>query len=495
MMNKKNKNFPRYTGIYAVIALLIIIGTVGRFLYGILSEADKGTITAKTTFSYFAKYLISASEKEEFAEKAYREKAEKLAEALELKGFVISDSEERILLSWSKDKETVSRNESEKILMKSDSFFVKNFTAEINVKTKQNPTKAVTINAAVPTLNGETIYILARNCFFVIFAVLLLTLIIILTQSLFFSGERIYADIPIHTDGNLKNEKFEKTENTAPFASSTENNLQIAPLYGADGFDENADKIQKQEYTLEDLNDLAITKKFPYEEHSGEVVDTVETIEPAEPEELREDFTNNSDEHAENAIPAYSNNVDGQTILNLNLEDNLIEEKISITEYSQITGLPIQKELNKVLEAELKNAAAAEKESAFSIIKLKDFTIESLIAQKIAEMLIGLIKLRDMIFEFEDDGFAVILQDTDLDQGMKKCEEIYNGIKNILDSYNISEPVMIGLTTRSGRLVSAERMIEEASAAVTRAISGNNDPIVAFRVNTEKYRKFIAETA
>lgn len=494
MMNKENKDFSRYTGIYAVIAALIIIGTVGRFVYGILSEADKGTITAKTTFAYFAKYLISASEKEEFAETAYREKAEKLAAALELKGFVISDSQEHILLSWSKDTETASKNESEKIIIKPDSFFVKNFTAEINVKTKQSPEKAVTITAAVPTLNGETIYILARNCFFVIFAVLLLTLIIILTQSLFLSGDKIYADIPIHKNGNSEHESFEETEN-ADLTSEPTDNLYASRLYGTSASRENAEKIQKKEYTLEDLNDLAITKKFPYEEYAAETIETVETIDPAEPEELHnEDFTNESPTHTINTMPAYSNfNV--HTASHLNLKDNLIEEKIAITEYSQITGLPIQKNLHKVLEAELKNAAAAETESAFSIIKLKDFTVESLIAKKIADMLIDLVKLRDMVFEFEDDGFAVILQDTGLDQGMKKCEEIYTGIKNILDEYNISEPIMIGLTTRSGRLVSAERMIEEAAAAVTRAINGNNDPIVAFRVNTEKYRNFISETA
>lgn len=493
MMNKKNKDFSRYTGMYAVIAALIIIGTVGRFMYGILNEADKGSTTAKTTFTYFAKYLISISETEEFAEKAYREKAEKLAAALELKGFVISDSEERMLLSWSKNTETVSRNESEKIIIKPDSFFVKNFTAEINVKTKQSLTKAVTINAAVPTLNGETIYILARNCFFVIFAVLLLTLIIILTQNLFLSGEKMYADTPTHINGNLKNENFEEIDYAAPLENKPINNRHISPLYGTSASIENADTIQKKEYTLEDLNDLTITKKFPYEDYSAEAI---ETIEPLEPEELHnEAVTNESATHTMNTIPAYGNNFDAQKTLNLNLEDNLIEEKISITEYSQITGLPIQKELHTVLEAELKNAAATEKESAFSIIKLKGFTIESLIAKKVADMLIDLIKFRDMVFEFEDDGFAVILQDTDLDGGMKKCEEIYTGIKNILDAYNISEPIMIGLTTRSGRLVSAERMIEEAAAAVMRAINGNNDPIVAFRVNTEKYRKFIAETA
>ena len=76
---------------------------------------------------------------------------------------------------------------------------------------------------------------------------------------------------------------------------------------------------------------------------------------------------------------------------------------------------------------------------------------------------------------------------------MKKAEEIYKGAKNILTEYDISKSVSIGITTRTSRLISAGRMIEEAHAAVNRAIKNNDDPIVAFRVNPEKYREFISD--
>ncbi len=67
------------------------------------------------------------------------------------------------------------------------------------------------------------------------------------------------------------------------------------------------------------------------------------------------------------------------------------------------------------------------------------------------------------------------------------------GIIRIMDEYNISEPIAIGLTTRSGRLIDANRMMEEARAAIARAIQSADDPIVAFRVNPKKYREFISE--
>ena len=98
-----------------------------------------------------------------------------------------------------------------------------------------------------------------------------------------------------------------------------------------------------------------------------------------------------------------------------------------------------------------------------------------------------------MIFEFDKNGFAAILQDTNLDEAMKKAEEIFKGTKSILTEYDVLKPISIGITTRTSRLISSERMIEEAQAAVSRAINNNEDPIVAFRVNPEKYREFISD--
>ena len=51
----------------------------------------------------------------------------------------------------------------------------------------------------------------------------------------------------------------------------------------------------------------------------------------------------------------------------------------------------------------------------------------------------------------------------------------------------------LGLTTRAGRIIPAYRMVEEAVAAINKAVVPGSDPIVAFRVNAEKYRKCLAQ--
>jgi len=47
-----------YIGIYAAIALLIIVGTFSWFVYGIIRDSDTGAEEAKSTFAYFANRIF-----------------------------------------------------------------------------------------------------------------------------------------------------------------------------------------------------------------------------------------------------------------------------------------------------------------------------------------------------------------------------------------------------------------------------------------------------
>ena len=53
-----------YIGIYAVIALLIILGTFSWFVFGIIKDSDAGAEEARSIFAYFAKQIIVSAEKE-----------------------------------------------------------------------------------------------------------------------------------------------------------------------------------------------------------------------------------------------------------------------------------------------------------------------------------------------------------------------------------------------------------------------------------------------
>ena len=50
----------------------------------------------------------------------------------------------------------------------------------------------------------------------------------------------------------------------------------------------------------------------------------------------------------------------------------------------------------------------------------------------------------------------------------------------------------IGLSSRSGRLIDADRLIFETNEALEKALTDPSSNIIAFRSNPEKYRAYIA---
>ena len=471
-----------YIGIYAAIALLIIVGTFSWFVYGIIKDSDTGAEEAKSTFAYFAKQIIISSEKENFAQSEYNQRLYALADELEIKAFVISKPSKSIVISWPKDSNLISYDEGGNFVIKPASLFIKNHSGKINVKTMKSYDTELILTTSIPTLKPAVIYLRIRSAFFIILAVTILTVIIILSTSLTHTQDRVYADInkrafedDFKDDGGFspktyakENKYYETEEEVYPHdytEAKKEDESRLKPVEDIkSGKDEDI-------YGLEDLDNLKITQQFPYE--AGK--------ETALKEEKGIAYVSSDSEEYNDVKASSFGTVNAEAI-----------EKVRGL-YSPITGISWQEYLPEYLESELRRAASSEQDIALVIMKLEDFTLESMIGKKISALLIDFIKFRDMIFEFDNNGFAAILQDTNLDEAMKKAEEIYKGTKNILTEYDISKSVSIGITTRTSRLISAGRMIEEAQAAVNRAIKNNEDPIVAFRVNPDKYREFISD--
>lgn len=470
-----------YIGIYAAIALLIIVGTFSWFVYGIIRDSDTGAEEAKSTFAYFAKQIIISSEKENFAQSEYNQRLYSLADELEIKAFVISKPSKSIVISWPKDSDLISYDEGGNFVIKPASLFIKNHSGKINVKTMKSYDTELVLTASIPTLKPAAIYLRIRSAFFIILAVTILTVIIILSTNLSNTQDRVYADINKRTfeddfrDGEgfspktyAEENKYYEPEEVYPHdynEAKKEDEAGLRPIENTkSGKDEDI-------YGLEDLDNLKITQQFPYE--AGKETKLKEERDISY-------ISSDSEEY---------NDVKASDFGTVNAE--AIEKVRGL--YSPITGISWQEYLPEYLESELRRAASSEQDIALVIMKLEDFTLESMIGKKISALLIDFIKFRDMIFEFDNNGFAAILQDTNLDEAMKKAEEIYKGTKNILTEYDISKSVSIGITTRTSRLISAGRMIEEAQAAVNRAIKNNEDPIVAFRVNPDKYREFISD--
>ncbi|GEM_PF-6446863 len=93
---------------------------------------------------------------------------------------------------------------------------------------------------------------------------------------------------------------------------------------------------------------------------------------------------------------------------------------------------------------------------------------------------------RDLLFEC-DQGFCVILPRLKLERAFEDTQEFVK----LLKMKNPSHKFKVGLSSRSGRLLSTENLLKEAEEALSKAGAGS-DYIVGFHADPQLYREFVS---
>jgi hypothetical protein len=142
------------------------------------------------------------------------------------------------------------------------------------------------------------------------------------------------------------------------------------------------------------------------------------------------------------------------------------------------------------LAAELHRCASFEQDLVFIVMEFRNLHFGDGFYNEFADDAVNFFTLRDLIFEKGERGISIIYPNIDLDLGFAKAEEFHS---RIMSKHSLASKtdLCIGLSSRSGRLVDAERMVFEASEALARALEDSVSHIVAFKSDPEKYREFI----
>ena len=145
------------------------------------------------------------------------------------------------------------------------------------------------------------------------------------------------------------------------------------------------------------------------------------------------------------------------------------------------------------LESELHRCASLEEDLVFIVMENRRVKFEEDALRELADEGVNFFTMRDLVFERGEQGLAMIIPALNLEQGFAKSEEFINRIRlRLTDASGAPAELCMGISSRSGRLVEAERLIFEASEALQKAINDPYAPIVAFKSDPEKYRKFIS---
>ncbi|MEW5815239.1 MAG: diguanylate cyclase, partial [Spirochaetota bacterium] len=165
-------------------------------------------------------------------------------------------------------------------------------------------------------------------------------------------------------------------------------------------------------------------------------------------------------------------------------------ESASKSQFSPESGLVWEEHLENRLSSELKRAASFDQDLVLALIACKKDYRDNELYQTAAKMVIDTFMFQDLCFQYGGNGFAVIMPNVDLEEGIGKMEAFKKKIE-ALDSVRPPQSG-IGLSSRNGRLLDGQRLIKEADRALRKALSEAGPSIVGFRPDPTKYREYIA---
>lgn len=147
--------------------------------------------------------------------------------------------------------------------------------------------------------------------------------------------------------------------------------------------------------------------------------------------------------------------------------------------------------LNSTLEEELVKSAEKNDDLTLLIIKIDGLARAEKETENITEILRETLGIDSQVFEYGDYSYAVLLKSTKLDDALSTAEELHSRITDSLKKSGAANSVTVGISSRTGRTLSGERLLTEAAQAQKHAETEPDSPIIAFRVNPEKYKELI----
>lgn len=156
--------------------------------------------------------------------------------------------------------------------------------------------------------------------------------------------------------------------------------------------------------------------------------------------------------------------------------------------FSPVSGLCWQDLFEDRLNFELRRSASFDQDLMIALVFLKSKRIDQKLYNAISKILIDSFQFQDLLFEYGKKGFAIVIPNTDIDEGIKEMEKF---IKKVVDK-KTDIILAVGLSSRNGRLLTGKRLIDETRTALGKAYKETRHSMIAFRPDPVKYRDYIS---
>lgn len=462
-----SKKFKIFT-----ISIIVILALSGIFfLSGIILNASKGAKESQDSFVEITKEITSLADDYGILTENFLTQTENILIKEEYLNAITIQKDKVVFFAYPISSKLLKTDDAGNAFIQSSSPLQKVFTKNSYLLNGETLTFSVAYNTILPT----QIFYLGKISFLIILICVILTFIAI-----------PYIKMNESQNKSISNESVEKCNienNSNPLSEENINYLEENGFY-EEKLEDNENPVfyaENEEFGDNENNNFQ-AKNFDQDE-------IVENNEDFDSEILDEIKSENN----------FSNEDEFYSQEELKDEDEIplkfTKKNDPMGLFSGITGFGWESYFEPRLDSELVRATSSEQDVSLFIITLPEMNKRSKAAEEVYQVILDFFKYRDMIFEYKDDSFAGIHINMNLENAITYAEQLFINLYSIFEAQNISSKIGIGISTRSMRLVPGNRLISEAEQAAQKALDEETMPIVAFKVNHEKYREYVSDEA
>lgn len=442
----------RFTVIYTIFASAVFIFAISFFGFNLFKEYKTNLEKSDKKFTELVNNIRTLSFNQEENTAAY---------AKGIKDYV-GDAGAYSFIQVRRNNETVVLYPSGKSREETVSNLTKTFTTSLTVNKQP-----LSIDCNIYLIRPDSIFYFARISFLMILIITIITIIMIIYLSISETTSDVIS-LEEEAEDSDASEGFETSEDSQndEISFDDEDNDEAEPTS-----DVEESAAATEEETAEATEPAADTETEPEAEEKNTEV-TPEEVKAILAEPLTD--AQQAAAAAESSEPA-----------RLPVDEVKPDANEPSGLYNPDTGIGWESYLSTRLNNEIDRATASEIDLSLFIFKLSDVEKNSETFKNVCNYLAIQFQFKDLLFEYKDDCIVAIKISMNVDEALKLADKLYHDICNIINSKNLR----IGISSRSIRMVGGSRLILEAEQAIEH--SDESSPVIAFRVDSEKYRQLM----
>ncbi len=146
------------------------------------------------------------------------------------------------------------------------------------------------------------------------------------------------------------------------------------------------------------------------------------------------------------------------------------------------------------LKSEIQRAASSDEDVSVACVQIDGQIYgepPAFRSKAVADILLGVFPLHDLIFEAGNRSYAIILPDSDIDRSFRSLEELRTRIAGApLEGKIVT--ASIGVSSRAGRLIEDTTLHQEAVVSLQKALREGGNRVVGFRASPSRFRQVLS---